>query len=128
VRATGGWVLGLADGVLLSCKVGFDRALAALPRTYPPTRHPPRGHIGGMAGGALVAWAVGPRLVRDEASGRLLDSPPLPWLAMPAPPSGLRNALGKQAEAEDGGRGRRKKKRGEEGDPLPDRPGAGPRP
>ncbi|GBF97681.1 rhomboid protease [Raphidocelis subcapitata] len=86
------------------------------------------GHIGGMVGGAVVAWALGPRLVRDEASGRLLDAPPLPWLAMPAPPSGLRSALGKQADGESGGRARRKKKRGEEGDPLPDRPGAGPRP
>ena len=62
------------------------------------------GHLGGMAGGALAAWALGPRLVpAAEASarggsraagvvggsassaaaamGRLVDDPPLPWFA-----------------------------------------------
>ncbi len=43
-----------------------------------------RGHLGGALGGALVAWALGPRLVRG-ADGRFYDSPPLPWRAYEAP-------------------------------------------
>jgi len=46
------------------------------------------GHLGGMLGGALAAWALGPRLQRPPgavgAAGRgalLYDTPPLPLLA-----------------------------------------------
>lgn len=37
------------------------------------------GHLGGLLGGALTASLLGPRLRREK--GRLVDSPPLPWLA-----------------------------------------------
>lgn len=39
-----------------------------------------RGHAGGLLGGALVTWLLGPRLVRD-ASGIIVDRPPVPLLA-----------------------------------------------
>jgi hypothetical protein len=41
-----------------------------------------RGHLGGMLGGAVMAWVLGPRLVKDE-SGRygMVDRPPVPLLA-----------------------------------------------
>jgi membrane associated rhomboid family serine protease len=40
-----------------------------------------RGHVGGLAGGALVTWLLGPRLVRDPTTGLIVDKPPLPLLA-----------------------------------------------
>lgn len=38
------------------------------------------GHLGGLAGGALVAWLLGPKLVRTQ-EGETVDSPPVPLLA-----------------------------------------------
>lgn len=51
------------------------------------------GHLGGMVGGAAVAWALGPNLVRDVATGRITDSPPLPLMAHQSG-TGLSAALG----------------------------------
>jgi hypothetical protein len=57
-----------------------------------------RGHIGGMLGGASVAWLLGPHLktyhdgTTDNArqsnstargGARFVDQPPVPWLAYP---------------------------------------------
>jgi hypothetical protein len=83
-----------------------------------PTRrvhHGNRGHIGGMVGGAIVAWALGPRLVRDPSTGRVADSPPVPVFAN-GPGSGLgalmvaRSSEGgrKQGGKEAGGGGKKK--------------------
>ena len=45
------------------------------------------GHLGGLAGGALAAYLLGPRLVLGAVQGQrgqyLLDMPPLPLLATP---------------------------------------------
>eukprot|EP00879_Flechtneria_rotunda_P023767 GHRR01025163.1.p1 GENE.GHRR01025163.1~~GHRR01025163.1.p1 ORF type:complete len:296 (+),score=107.40 GHRR01025163.1:713-1600(+) len=41
------------------------------------------GHIGGLIGGAVVSWLLGPRLVR-AANGRTLDQPPLSVMAYKA--------------------------------------------
>eukprot|EP00197_Chlamydomonas_leiostraca_P007864 CAMPEP_0202860592 /NCGR_PEP_ID=MMETSP1391-20130828/2243_1 /ASSEMBLY_ACC=CAM_ASM_000867 /TAXON_ID=1034604 /ORGANISM="Chlamydomonas leiostraca, Strain SAG 11-49" /LENGTH=299 /DNA_ID=CAMNT_0049539791 /DNA_START=224 /DNA_END=1123 /DNA_ORIENTATION=- len=38
------------------------------------------GHLGGLVGGALVGWLLGPNLIRDE-KGRFIDKPPVSWLA-----------------------------------------------
>jgi len=37
--------------------------------------------MGGMLGGAVVTWLLGPHLVRDNKSGAIVDRPPLPLLA-----------------------------------------------
>ena len=45
-----------------------------------------RGHLGGLVGGALVAFLLGPRLqVKSSTQGRkyIVDSPPIPLLASP---------------------------------------------
>jgi hypothetical protein len=45
-----------------------------------------RGHFGGLVGGALVAFLLGPRLqVKTSTQGRkyVVDSPPVPLLASP---------------------------------------------
>jgi hypothetical protein len=39
-----------------------------------------RGHLGGLVGGAVVTWLLGPAFCRT-ADGRLIDQPPLPQLA-----------------------------------------------
>ena len=44
-----------------------------------------RGHIGGMLGGAVLTYLLGPNLVRIEnkrkKTVKLIDKPPLPLLA-----------------------------------------------
>lgn len=46
-----------------------------------------RGHIGGLFGGALAAYLLGPRFKVANIEGRrgqyLLDEPPIPLLASP---------------------------------------------
>ncbi len=39
-----------------------------------------RGHAGGLVGGALASWLLGPD-VKEGPDGRLADRPPLPILA-----------------------------------------------
>eukprot|EP00192_Tetraselmis_astigmatica_P017328 CAMPEP_0117668430 /NCGR_PEP_ID=MMETSP0804-20121206/11548_1 /TAXON_ID=1074897 /ORGANISM="Tetraselmis astigmatica, Strain CCMP880" /LENGTH=108 /DNA_ID=CAMNT_0005476327 /DNA_START=616 /DNA_END=939 /DNA_ORIENTATION=+ len=43
------------------------------------------GHVGGLLGGVAVAWALGPRLVKERQLGsqrsRLTDRPPIPIFA-----------------------------------------------
>lgn len=79
--------------------------------------HPtsPRGHLGGMAGGAAVAWLLGPRFVRDSTTGRVQDQPPWPLLAHSQQPGGVVGATirgllvaGQPGEGE-GGKGRKGK-------------------
>ena len=40
--------------------------------------HACRGHFGGLLGGALTAYLLGPRLLEDRKRGRYVDSPPVP--------------------------------------------------
>ncbi|KAI8473049.1 MAG: hypothetical protein J3K34DRAFT_412041 [Monoraphidium minutum] len=77
------------------------------------------GHLGGMLGGAALAAVLGPRLVRDTATGRLVDSPPWPLFAH----QGAAAALGARGSGggEDKGRGRG----GARGKKLPRRPDGG---
>ena len=54
-----------------------------------------RGHLGGLIGGASVAWLLGPRLIKQQQPfqsrgdsspmlpGRFVDQPPVAWLAYP---------------------------------------------
>lgn len=45
-----------------------------------------RGHFGGLVGGALIAFLLGPKLqVKASTQGRkyIVDSPPIPLLASP---------------------------------------------
>lgn len=48
-----------------------------------------RGHIGGLLGGAAVAWLLGPNLVEERQLGgkkaRLVDRPPVPIFAYRRP-------------------------------------------
>jgi hypothetical protein len=85
----------------------------ALPCTHSPIRR--RGHIGGMLGGAVVAWALGPRFLRDPATGRLEDRPPLPVLASSGNGGGFfrRARKGGRAEGDEGGGKARRKKGGD---------------
>ncbi len=48
-----------------------------------------RGHMGGLLGGALAAYLLGPNFVmgtvktRNGKQGKvLMDKPPIPWLAL----------------------------------------------
>ncbi len=51
-----------------------------------PAQHvvvPARGHMGGLVGGALTAYFLGPHLkvVEGDRARRLIDSPPVPIFA-----------------------------------------------
>ena len=48
--------------------------------TCPHCPHACRGHLGGLVGGAGLAYLLGPKLMRN-AAGNIVDSPPVPWLA-----------------------------------------------
>lgn len=54
--------------------------LTAAPHTL--CVHICRGHLGGMIGGAAVAWLLGPHMQRND-KGRFVDQPPVRWLAYP---------------------------------------------
>jgi hypothetical protein len=71
-----------------------------------------------MVGGAAVAALLGPRLVRDEASGGITDSPPWPVLAQQG---GVGAALGARA-AKPEGKGEGRPPQRKSGKRLPRRP------
>ena len=72
-----------------------------------------------MAGGAAVAALLGPRLVRDESTGRINDSPPWPVLAHQGGAGAALGARGAKADGSGSDKGRGKKGRGKK---LPKRP------
>lgn len=69
-------------GVRRACSAAGTRVAAQEAQPSPPVLCRARGHLGGMAGGALVAALLGPRYELVRAAGLpgvyVVDEPPLP--------------------------------------------------